>query len=74
MQTQQVREMILKELPILLNNDDSFLETMLDIARPHFANKMEMKHRFNEIIAQLDHSIDKQTSVIEKLEQRLDQK
>ncbi len=74
MQTQQVREMILKELPILLNNDDSFLETMLDIARPHFANKVEMKDRFNEIIAQLDHSIDKQTSVIEKLEQRLDQK
>jgi len=74
LETQEIRNLILKELPILLQNDTAFRDTLLEIARPHFADKLETEHRFEEIIARFGSAIEKNTLAIEKLNQRLDQK
>jgi hypothetical protein len=70
METQELREMMLKELPKLLQKDSAFQSAVLDIARQHFAEKLETDHHFG----QFDRAMEKNTLVIEKLEQRLDQK
>ncbi len=58
MQTQQqIRELILKELPALLQQDNTFRESVLEIARPLFADKVETAHLFDEIIVRFDRSI-----------------
>jgi len=72
MQTEQIRKKILKELPVLLQTDTAFRDMVLEIARPHFADKLEMEHLFEEILAKFDNVIEKQTLVIEKQDQRLE--
>jgi hypothetical protein len=72
MQTEQIRKKILKELPILLQTDTAFRDMVLEIARPHFADKLETEHLFEEIIAKFDNVIEKQTLAIEKISQRLE--
>jgi|GEM_PF-466083 len=72
MQTEQIRKNILKELPILLQTDTAFRDMVLEIARPHFADKLETEHLFEEILAKFDNVIEKHTLAIEKLSQRLE--
>jgi hypothetical protein len=60
MRTQQLKlkEFIVKELPILMQNDVAFREIVLDISRPHFADKAETDNRFEQLIARLDRFMD----------------
>jgi hypothetical protein len=79
METQQLKNIILKELPTLIQRDSAFREAILSISRFEFADKAETENR----IAQLDHSMEqcnqqhliltKMISALEKLEQRFDQ-
>ncbi len=81
---QQIRELILKELPALIQNDSAFRETVLSITSVQFADKAESDNRFNHMMARLDRSMEKWdehhkalgklAKAFEKLEQRLDLK
>jgi len=72
MQTEQLRKLMLKELPTLLRTDTAFRDVVLEIARPHFADKLETEHHFEEIFAKFDNIIEKHTLAIEKLSQRIE--
>jgi len=80
----QLREMILKELPMLIQSDTAFREAVLDISRGQFANRVQTGERFDHVMARLDRSMEKWdenhkaliklTATVEKLSTRLDQK
>jgi hypothetical protein len=53
MEHQQLREIILKELPILIQNDRNFRKTVLKITRRRFANKAETESRFDRLMDDL---------------------
>ncbi len=54
MNTQQLRELILRELPALIQNDSAFREAVLLISRTQFADKTETSSRFDHMMARLD--------------------
>jgi hypothetical protein len=58
MRTQQLRDLIIKELPILMQKDAAFREVVLDISRLHFADKAETDNRFEQLIVRLDRFMD----------------
>ncbi len=88
MESQQLRQMILNELPVLMRKDSSFREAVLEISRNQFADRTETDNRFDQIMGQLKRLMDKDskkwedtqkqlvalTTKIANLEQRLDQK
>jgi hypothetical protein len=54
MTTQQMREMILTELPLLMRSDESFRQAVLSITDNQYADRKETEKRFNHVIAQQD--------------------
>ncbi len=82
MTTQQMREMILTELPILMRSDESFRQAVLSITDKQYADKKWTEKRFNHVIAQQDSLKEKEekqdkilvnlTAAVEKLGQSVD--
>ncbi len=58
METQQVRQMILNELPKLMQSDTFFRESVISIARTQFADKAETESRFDKMMARFDRLMD----------------
>jgi hypothetical protein len=53
MEHQQLKEAIFKELPILIQNDESVRNYILKICRPEFADRIETESRFDRILNEL---------------------
>jgi len=50
MEAQQLRETIIKELPILVQNNEAFRQAVLKITTSHFADKSETESRFDRMM------------------------
>ncbi|MCP4695680.1 MAG: hypothetical protein GY862_02355, partial [Gammaproteobacteria bacterium] len=50
MKQQQVREMIIRELPMLIEGDEAFRKVVLKISRTRFADKAETESRFDRMM------------------------
>ncbi|EDN67106.1 conserved hypothetical protein [Beggiatoa sp. PS] len=84
MEHQQLMNLILKELPTLMESHHTFREAIVSISSVHFADKAQTENRFDSMITRLDRSMEKWeehhfvlsklTTAFEKLDQRLDQK
>jgi hypothetical protein len=57
MNPQQLRESILSELPLLVQ-DTAFREAVLQITRFQFADKVETESHFDQMMARLDRLMD----------------
>jgi hypothetical protein len=53
MNTEALKDVIKKELPGLLREDPALRAYILDLARPEFADRVETKDRFYDILAEL---------------------
>jgi len=53
MELQQLKEAIFKELPILIQNDESVRKYSLKICKPEFADRIKIKSRFDRILDEL---------------------
>ncbi len=53
MEIQQLKEAIFKELPILIQNDESVRKYILKICKPEFADRTETESRFDRILNEL---------------------
>ncbi len=53
MELQQLKEAIFKELPILIQNDESVRKYILKICKPEFADRIKTKSRFDRILDEL---------------------
>ena len=84
MDTQELRQLIIKELPALMQSNEAFRATILDISRAEFADKTETESRLNLMMATHEQSMAKWdehhraliklTKSVDNLEQRLEQK
>ncbi|MCK5878006.1 MAG: hypothetical protein KAG43_10245 [Candidatus Marithrix sp.] len=54
MEAQQLREIIIKELPILIQNDENFRRIILKISRTQFAGKAETENRIDRMMDMLE--------------------
>ncbi len=50
MKQQQLREMIVRELPMLIEGNEAFRKIVLKISRPRFADKAETESRFDRMM------------------------
>ena len=66
METQELRELILKELPTLVQNDPAFREAVLEISRTRFADKTETESRFDHMMALLERKMEEDRQKWEK--------
>jgi len=53
MELQQLKEAIFKELPILIQNDESVRKYILKICKPEFADRIKTESRFDRILDEL---------------------
>lgn len=58
MDTQQIRELILKELPALIRQDSALREWVLNISRAQFADKIETENRFDQMMRVITQKIE----------------
>jgi hypothetical protein len=54
MEAKQLRNVILDELPILMQNNTAFRDAVLQIARVQFADKAETDSRFDSMMKMLE--------------------
>ncbi len=47
---QQIRQIIVQELPIILQQDTKIKKFVLQLSRPHFADKIKTNSRFDQIL------------------------
>jgi len=71
MNTQQVKEIIKRELPAILKEDDEMQRFILRLSRPHFADKAETESRFDRVLDELRRDREEQSRKWE--EQRVEQ-
>jgi hypothetical protein len=53
METQQIKQFIIQELPGLLRQDNELQQFILSLARPEFADKAETESRFDRVLNEL---------------------
>ena len=58
MEPKQLRDLILKELPTLMQNDPTLREAVLEISRTRFADKTETENRFDHMMALLERKME----------------
>jgi hypothetical protein len=58
MEAQQLRKVILDELPILMQNNTAFRDSVLQITRVQFADKAETESRFDSMMKMLERKIE----------------
>jgi hypothetical protein len=58
--TQQIKEIILKELPAILEEDPEIHRFFLQLSQRHFADKIQTEDRFDRVIDELRHDREEQ--------------
>ena len=58
MEAQQLREMIIQELPMLVQNNEAFRQTVLKISSTHFADKAETENRFERMMDKIEQHLE----------------
>ena len=59
--TQQIKEIILKELPAILEEDPEIHRYFLQLSRRHFADKTQTEDRFDRVLDELRHDREEQS-------------
>jgi hypothetical protein len=72
LEAQQVRQMILNELPKLMQNDTAFRESVISIARFEFADKAQTDSRFDKMMAVFERLMDEERQKWVEYQQKLD--
>ena len=72
MQAQQVKEIIIRELPIIMQSDHQIQDFVLQLSRRHFANKRETESRFDRILDELRRDREEQTRKWDENQAKLD--
>ncbi len=70
MEAEEIRAIILRELPQILQTDPEVRELVLRLARAEFANKAQTEGRFEQLLAQLQRDREEQTRKWEEESQR----
>ena len=73
MEDQQLRQLILRELPDILQRDPEVQELVVRLARQHFAGKTETESRFDRLLDELRRDREEQTHKWEENQQTLRQ-
>ena len=68
---QQVRQMILKELPALMQNDTAFRESVISIAQFQFADQAKTDNRFDQMMALLKRFMDEERKKWDENQQQI---
>ena len=50
METEEIRKIILKELPLVMERDPAVQQLILDLSRKHFAGKVETENRIDVLL------------------------
>jgi hypothetical protein len=53
METEEIRKIILKELPLVMERDPAVQQLILDLSRKHFAGKVETENRIDVLLREL---------------------
>lgn len=70
MEVEEIRALILRELPRILETDPEVRELVLRLARAEFANKAQTEGRFEQLLAQLQRDREEQARKWEEESQR----
>ncbi len=73
MNSQQVKQIILRELPGILQRDPEVESFILRLSRRHFADKEETESRFDRVLDELRHDREEQTRRWEENQQAIRQ-
>ncbi|OQW93598.1 MAG: hypothetical protein BWK79_10285 [Beggiatoa sp. IS2] len=73
METQQIKELILKELPALIRQDSTLREWVLNISRTQFADKTETENRFDQMIRSINQKIEEDRQLREEQARKWDE-
>jgi hypothetical protein len=57
--TEQIKEIIVKELPVMVENDPEIHRFFLKLSRRHFADKTQTEDRFDRVIIGQETSYDR---------------
>ncbi|MDM8568020.1 DUF3782 domain-containing protein [Thiotrichales bacterium HSG1] len=60
MKTQKLRKIIVKKLPTLMQNDETFRQVILEISSTQFADKVETKSRFDRMMEMFQQQLDEE--------------
>lgn len=60
MESQQIKQIILRELPTILQHDRDVQELILQLSKEHFADREETDRRFDRILDELAHDREEQ--------------
>ncbi|HAI70472.1 MAG TPA: hypothetical protein DCM38_13675, partial [Gammaproteobacteria bacterium] len=72
MNTQQLRELMLKELPGMMLNDSAFRETILSIGHAQFADKAETESYLGDLMARFERTLKEEHKTQAKLVSAID--
>lgn len=61
MQTQQIKQIIVRELPAILQTDREIQDLVLQLSRQHFADKRETESRFDRLLDELQRDREEQS-------------
>jgi len=67
---QQIKRIIVQELPVILQQDPEIKDLVLRLSRPYFADKKETESRFDQMLDELRRDREEQTKKWEAQEQR----
>ena len=70
MEAKQLRQTILNELPILMQNNTGFRDAVLQITRVQFADKVETESRFDSMMKLLERKMASDSQMWQESEQR----
>jgi hypothetical protein len=73
METQQIKELILKELPALMQQDSGLREWVLNIGRTQFADKAITESRFDQIMRVIQQKIEEDRQLREEQTRQWDE-
>ncbi len=73
MQIQQVKEIIIRELPIIMQSDYQIQDFVLQLSRRHFADKRETESRFDRILDELRRDREEQARKWEEQNRKWDE-
>jgi hypothetical protein len=60
MESQQIKQIIIRELPAILQHDRDIQELILQLSKEHFADREETDRRFDRILDELAHNREEQ--------------
>ncbi len=68
--TEQIKEIIVKELPVMVENDPEIHRFFLTLSRRHFADKIQTEDRFDRAIEELQRERERQDRKWEEQNQK----